>query len=65
VTRWNCGRCGYLALSSPYEDFVRDDGVEGTDTHKCPECGEQWWLDEATYALSAASRDSQAPTEET
>lgn len=51
MTRWNCGRCGYLALSSPYEDFVReDDGFEGTETHKCPECGEQWWLDEDTYA---------------
>ena len=19
-TRWNCGRCGYLALSTPHED---------------------------------------------
>jgi ribosomal protein S27AE len=50
MSRWNCGRCGYLALSSSYEDFVRDDGVEGTETHKCPVCGEQWWLDEDTYA---------------
>lgn len=49
MTRWNCGRCGYLALSNPYEDFVRGDGVEGTETHKCPRCGEQWWLDEDTY----------------
>lgn len=47
---WNCGRCGYAAMSSPYEDFVRDDDVEGTETHKCPVCGEQWWLDAETYA---------------
>jgi ribosomal protein S27AE len=39
-----CGRCGYKALSSPYEDFEREDGFKGTETHKCPVCGEQWWL---------------------
>lgn len=44
-TRWNCGRCGYLAMSSPHEDTDK-----GTEIHKCPECGEQWWLDEDTYA---------------
>lgn len=50
MTRWNCGRCGYLALSSPYEDFKPEDKTEGTETHRCPRCGEQWWLDEDTYA---------------
>jgi ribosomal protein S27AE len=55
ATRWNCGRCGYAAMSSPYEDFVRDDDIEGTETHKCPVCGEQWWLDAATYSRESDS----------
>lgn len=55
-SKWNCGRCGYLALSSPYEDFEREDGVEGIETHRCPQCGEQWWLDAETYARMEANR---------
>lgn len=48
--RWNCGRCGYLAFSSPHEDTEK-----GTEVHKCPKCGEQWWLDEDTYARMKAA----------
>lgn len=47
MTRWNCGRCGYLALTMPYEDDPEDPRM--THTHKCPTCGEQWWLDEDTW----------------
>lgn len=50
-THWNCGRCGYLALSSPDEDTDK-----GTETHKCPTCGEQWWLDADTYARMETNR---------
>lgn len=41
----NCGRCGYLALSSPYEATEI-----GTETHVCPVCGEQWWLNHETWS---------------
>ena len=35
----NCGMCGYLALSSPAEDTDA-----GTELHRCPICGDSWWL---------------------
>lgn len=53
--RWNCGRCGYLALSSPHEDTDK-----GTETHKCPMCGEQWWLDQDTFARMSGEVSDEA-----
>jgi hypothetical protein len=42
---WNCGRCGYLALSAPAE-------TEGAATyeHRCPKCREAYWLDHETWS---------------
>lgn len=52
VTRiyWRCGRCGYRALTNPYEDFTNEDGQPATEAHRCPTCGDAWWLDEASWA---------------
>jgi hypothetical protein len=41
----NCGMCGYLALSSPIED----DG-DRTYEHRCPQCGDSWWLTHETWS---------------
>lgn len=47
TTGWYvCGMCGYLARTWPWTTWAtkETDGVEVTEEHKCPRCGDQWWL---------------------
>jgi hypothetical protein len=41
-----CTRCGYLSRSWPWTTYATRemDGVEVTEGHECPECGESYWL---------------------
>lgn len=59
---YRCARCGYRALSNPYEDFIDEHGVEGTQAHWCPTCGDCYWLYEETYLANAARRNAAKET---